>query len=167
MQSWNNSVVHETVYITALKCKPLAHTVWLQIFVVQNSRDIVMNVIKKLWQLQFFRDYCYSTTLSLCAQFLHGALGCTGKCEENSKMTHLEFQSWIRGFINPSGPLMGETHSCSQETSNLHNPFVVKILKTDEIVEHFQKRISSTFSIIILTITCTVNGERRYSRDLT
>ena len=59
---------------------------------------------------------------------------------------------------------------CSRETSNLHDPFAVKVLKTDEIVGHLPKRISSVCSIFLRkggSITCTVNGERRYSRDLT
>ena len=51
----------------------------------------------------------------------------------------------------------------------LHDLFAVKVLKTDEIVGHLPKRISSTCSIFLRkggTITCTINGERRYSRDL-
>ena len=67
-------------------------------------------------------------------------------------------------------PFIGETLSCSRETSNLHDPFAVKVLKTDKIVGHLPKRISSTCSIFLRkegTITCTVSGERRYSRDLT
>ena len=35
---------------------------------------------------------------------------------------------------------MGETLSCSRETSNLHDLFAVKVLKTDEIVGHLPKR---------------------------
>ena len=38
------------------------------------------------------------------------------------------------------------TLSCSRETSNLHVPFAVKVLKTDEIVSHLPRRISSLFS---------------------
>ena len=34
------------------------------------------------------------------------------------------------------------TLSCSRETRNLHDPFAVKVLKTEEIVSHLQKRIS-------------------------
>ena len=34
------------------------------------------------------------------------------------------------------------TLSCSPETSNLHDPFAVKVLKTDEILSHLPKRIS-------------------------
>ena len=54
--------------------------------------------------------------------------------------------------------------------SNLHDPFAVKVLKTDKIVGHLPKRISSTCSIFLRKgglITSTVNRERRYSRDLT
>ena len=88
-------------------------------------------------------------------------------------MTRLEFQSCIRGFHVYKSiwtPFIGETLLCSRETSNLHDPFAVKVLKTDEIVGHFPKRISSVCSIFLRkggSITCTVNGERRYSRDLT
>ena len=38
------------------------------------------------------------------------------------------------------------TLSCSRETSNLHDPFAVKVLTTDEIVSHLPKRISSLCS---------------------
>ena len=38
------------------------------------------------------------------------------------------------------------TLSCSRETSNLHDPFAVKVLKTDEIVSHLPRRISSLCS---------------------
>ena len=38
------------------------------------------------------------------------------------------------------------TLSCSRETSNLHDPFAVKVLKTDDIVSHLPKRISSLCS---------------------
>ena len=41
------------------------------------------------------------------------------------------------------------TLSCSRETSNLHDPFAVKVLKTDEIVSHLPKRISSLCSISV------------------
>ena len=64
---------------------------------------------------------------------------------------------------------MGETLSCSRETSNLHDPFAVKVLKTDEVVGHLPKKISSTCSVFLRkggTITCRVSGERRYSKDL-
>ena len=67
-------------------------------------------------------------------------------------------------------PFIGETLTSSRETTNLHDLFAVKVLKTDEIVGHLPKRISSTCSVFIRKggiITCTVNGERRYSRDLT
>ena len=38
------------------------------------------------------------------------------------------------------------TLSCSRETSNLRDPFAVKVLKTDEIVSHLPRRISSLCS---------------------
>jgi hypothetical protein len=67
-------------------------------------------------------------------------------------------------------PFIGETLSCSRETTNLHDPFALKVLKTDEIVGHMPKRVCSECSIFLRkrgTITYTVSGERRYSRDLT
>ena len=88
-------------------------------------------------------------------------------------MTRFESQSCVRGFHVYKSiwtPFIGETLSSSREMTNLHDPFAVKVLKTDEIVSHLPKRISSTCSIFIRKggiITCTVNGERRYSRDLT
>ena len=88
-------------------------------------------------------------------------------------MPHVEFQSWIRGFHGHNliwTPFIGKTLLCSRETSNLHDPFAVKVLKIDEIVGHLPKKIRSTCSIFLRkggTITCTVNGERRYSWDLT
>ena len=66
-------------------------------------------------------------------------------------------------------PFIGETLSCSRETSNLRDPFAVKVLNTDEIVGHLPKKISSLCSIFLRKggiITCTVNAEKRYSRDL-
>ena len=88
-------------------------------------------------------------------------------------MTRFESQSCVRGFHVYKSiwtPFIGETLSCSRETTNLHDPFAVKVLKTDEIVGHLPKRISSTCSNFIRKggiITYTVNGERRFSRDLT
>ena len=88
-------------------------------------------------------------------------------------MSRLEFQSCIRGFHVYKSiwtPFIGETLSCSRETSNLHDPFAVKVLKTDEIVGHLPKKISSTCNIFLRkggTITCRVNETRSYSRDLT
>ena len=87
------------------------------------------------------------------------------------KMLRLEFQSCIRGFHvykSTWTPFIGETLLCSRETSNLHNQFAVKVVKTDMIVGHLPKKISSTCSIFLRkggTITCRVNGTRRYSRD--
>ena len=88
-------------------------------------------------------------------------------------MTRFESQSCVRGFHVYTSiwtPFIGETLSCSRETTNLHDPFAVKVLKTDKIVGHLPKRFSSTCSIFLRKggmISCTVYGERRYSRDLT
>lgn len=88
-------------------------------------------------------------------------------------MTCFEFQYCVRGFHVYESiwtPFIGETLSYSRETCNLHDLFAVKVLKTDEIVGHLPKKISSTCSIFLRkggTMTCTVNGERKYSMDLT
>ena len=88
-------------------------------------------------------------------------------------MTGLEFQFCIRGFHVYKSIwtlFIGKTLLCSRETSNLYDPFAVKVLKTDEIVGLLPKMITSTCSIYLRKggmITCTINGERRYLRDLT
>ena len=38
------------------------------------------------------------------------------------------------------------TLSCSRETSNLHDPFAVMVLKTDKIGSHLPRRITSLYS---------------------
>ena len=124
---------------------------------VQNFREIAKNHMnvnfrdKNFVITKFFHDYCYSAENSRCRS-AHNSYTWRWaievcKCEEKlGIMTCLEFQSCIRGFHVYKSiwtPFIGETLSCSRETSNLHDPFAVKVLKTDEIVGHLPKRISS------------------------
>lgn len=63
----------------------------------------------------------------------------------------------------------GEVLGCRRETSNGHDPFAVAVVKDSTVVGHVPRRISAICSLFLRrhgTITCRVNGSRRYSRDL-
>ena len=63
----------------------------------------------------------------------------------------------------------GEILSCMRETSNGHDPFAVAVLKDDTIVGHVPRSLSAICSLFLRkggSITCLINGSRRYSSDL-
>ena len=73
-------------------------------------------------------------TIARCSTFrYYTAAGCetARKRDRRNKMTQFESQSCVIGFHVYRSVW---TLSCSRETSNLHDPFAVKVLKTDEIV---------------------------------
>ena len=66
-------------------------------------------------------------------------------------------------------PVNGEVLQCERQTSNRHDPFAVAIKKNDVVVGHVPRRFSAICSLFLRrggSITCTVNGSRRYSGDL-
>ena len=87
-----------------------------------------------------------------------------------------EVQSCIRGYhiyMTVWTPYIGETLPCSQENTNGHDPFAVKVSQLtgedETIVGHLPRKISSTCSIFLRKggkISATVCGSRRFSRDL-
>ena len=63
----------------------------------------------------------------------------------------------------------GEVLSCEREVGNVHDTFAVSVKKDGIVVGHCPRKISSLCSIFIRrggSITCQVNGNRRYSQDL-
>uniref|UniRef100_A0A1X7UQN4 HIRAN domain-containing protein n=1 Tax=Amphimedon queenslandica TaxID=400682 RepID=A0A1X7UQN4_AMPQE len=64
----------------------------------------------------------------------------------------------------------GEVLLCKRETENGHDPYAVAVIRGNGIVVgHLAKKISVICSLFIKrggVITCSVNGKRRYSRDL-
>ena len=63
----------------------------------------------------------------------------------------------------------GEVLACEREVGNVHDTFAVSVKKDGIIVGHCPRKISSICSIFIRrggSITCQVNGNRRYSQDL-
>ena len=63
----------------------------------------------------------------------------------------------------------GEVLSCEREVGNVHDTFAVAVKKDGIIVGHCPRKISSLCSIFIRrggSITCQVNGNKRYSWDL-
>ena len=64
---------------------------------------------------------------------------------------------------------LGEELPCQRETDNLHDRFVVAVLKDACVVGHLPRNISSVSSIFIRrgrSILCRVTGSKRYSHDL-
>ena len=63
----------------------------------------------------------------------------------------------------------GEVLACKREVGNVHHTFAVSVKKDGIIVGHCPRKSSSICSIFIrrkVSITCQVNGNRRYSQDL-
>ena len=62
----------------------------------------------------------------------------------------------------------GEVLACKMEVGNVHDTFAVSVKKDGIIVGHCPRKISSICSIFIRhgsSITCQVNGNRRYYQD--
>jgi hypothetical protein len=82
------------------------------------------------------------------------------------------FPSVVRGFYvykNIWDPVQGETLTCVRETTNLHDPYAVAIVKNAVTVGHVPKKISTMCSIFLRNgggIYCTVSGNRQHSGDL-
>ena len=63
----------------------------------------------------------------------------------------------------------GKTLNCVRETTNRCDPFSVANIKDAVVAGHLARKISTVSSLFLKqkgTITCSVNGRRRYSRDL-
>ena len=63
---------------------------------------------------------------------------------------------------------MGETLSCSQEQGNLHDIYVVAVMKGNDVVRHIPRKISSLCYFLSKggSLECKVTGKRRYSIEL-
>ena len=83
-----------------------------------------------------------------------------------------EVESCVRGYHIYKAvwtPTIGEVLSCTRETVNLHDHYAVKVERSGVIVGHLPKKISTICSLFISnggTISCQIDGSRRYSQDL-
>ena len=83
-----------------------------------------------------------------------------------------EFVSMARSYHQYQSiwsAVVGEELPCRIELSNLHNLFTVAICKSNIVVGHVPKRISSICSSFLRrggSIMCKVTGPRRFSADL-
>ena len=81
-------------------------------------------------------------------------------------------QAMVRGYHYKAiweAAIDGEVLSCEREVGNVHDTFAVSVKKDGIIVGHCPRKISSLCSIFIRrggSITCQVNGNKRYSWDL-
>ena len=91
---------------------------------------------------------------------------------ESSSIVSVRFSSCIRGYHVYDDiwiPSTGEKVDCYREERNVLDRYAVKVMKSDEIVGHLPKKISTLCSLFIRrggSIKCEVMGSRRYSRDL-
>lgn len=88
-------------------------------------------------------------------------------------MAYFEIDSMIRGnhvYKDRWDSFIGEVLVCQREPHNFHDPFAVAVMKTGNIVGHIPRTISAASYVFLgrsgCTISCTVTGSRRYSRDL-
>ncbi len=87
-------------------------------------------------------------------------------------MANFSVESMVRGYhvykdvwVAADGQLL----QCRRETSNGHDPFAVAVIRDGTIVGHLPRKQSAVCSLFMRrhgTITCGVNGSRRYSSDL-
>ena len=64
---------------------------------------------------------------------------------------------------------LGEELQCQRETGNSSDLYAVAVLKDSTTVGHLPRKISRICTLFIRrggTITCLVNGRRKYSADL-
>ena len=63
----------------------------------------------------------------------------------------------------------GERLTCIPEVGNIHDPFVISVIKDNTVIGHLPKKISAGCSLFLRRsgrIWCEVIGRRRYSHDL-
>ena len=84
----------------------------------------------------------------------------------------VEFDSCIRGYHvykDVWTPTIDEVLPCRRETTNEYDPFAVMVEKSEAVVGHLPRKISSTCSLFLSkggSISCRVSGTRQYSADL-
>ena len=64
---------------------------------------------------------------------------------------------------------VGEQLNCAREVGNLSDTFAVTVVKVNDTVGHFPRKVSSICSIFLQnggTISCEVTGSRHYSNNL-
>ena len=83
-----------------------------------------------------------------------------------------ECESCIRGYHVYKeiwNPTVGEHLICERESLNPSDRYAVAVVKDDVIIGHLPRVLSQLCSLFIArggTISCIVNGARRYSEDL-
>lgn len=93
-------------------------------------------------------------------------------CSMAVMSSSFELESMIRGYHVYKDiwvAIDGQVLQSRRETTNGHDPFAVAVLKDGTVVGHLPRKISAVCSLFLRrhgTIACTVNGSRRYSRDL-
>ena len=90
-----------------------------------------------------------------------------------SEVDSFTVESVIRGYHvyeEVWSSVIGEVLVCRRDTRNRHDPFAVATCKGTTVVGHVPRRISAICYVFLgkpgASITCTVAGSRRYSRDL-
>ncbi len=88
-------------------------------------------------------------------------------------MESFTISSCIRSYHVYKGtwtPDLTEVLSCRQEPGNIHDPYAVAVFNSSSaVVGHVPHTISTICSLFLLrggTITCIVNGAKKYSADL-
>lgn len=98
---------------------------------------------------------------------------CSKKAQSIAVMeASYSIDSAVRGYHVYSEvwkPVNAEVLQCERQTSNRFDPFAVEVKKNSVVVGHVPRRFSAICSLFLRrggSITCTVNGSRRYSSDL-
>ena len=84
----------------------------------------------------------------------------------------MEFNSVIRShhiYKEIWNPFLGEELQCKMEHGNVHDIYAVAVTRNDIVVGHLPRNISTPCHLFLRkggTISCVINGARRYSADL-
>ena len=87
-------------------------------------------------------------------------------------MPSFEVEAVVRGYHVYKeiwNPYIGEELFCARELTNLHDPFAIAVVKSDQTVGHVPLKISLLCSMLLRhggTIICRITGRRQYTRDL-
>ena len=87
-------------------------------------------------------------------------------------LVSFSFPSMVRRYhvyVHVWDASVAEELPCRRETDNYADPFAVAVIKSENIVGHVPRNISTVCSLFLRrggSITCHVTGHRRYSRDL-
>ena len=87
-------------------------------------------------------------------------------------LVSFSFPSMVRGYhvyVHVWDASVAEELPCRRETDNYADPFAVAVIKSENIVGHVPRNISTVCLLFLHrggSITCRVTGHRRYSQDL-